>query len=105
MRYTSAVMKGEPQSLRAEPVSAKIVGSDEVAPEVREGGVSVIIPAFNEEESIEGAIATVRDTMQGLGVPFEIVVVNDGSRDKTRELATAAGVTVVDHVVNRGYGA
>jgi glycosyltransferase involved in cell wall biosynthesis len=72
---------------------------------LREQGLSVIVPAFNEEEIIEASIAKVRETMEALAVPFEIVVVNDGSGDRTGALAAATGVKVIDHPSNRGYGA
>jgi glycosyltransferase involved in cell wall biosynthesis len=67
-------------------------------------GVSIVIPAFNEENGIAGTIQTVRAVMQSTGRPFEIVVVNDGSRDKTAERAAAEGVAVISLPENRGYG-
>lgn len=72
---------------------------------IREEGVSVLIPAFNEEQSIAGAVDQVRTTLTGLGLPFEIVVVNDGSSDRTAEIAAGLDVKVVSHAQNRGYGA
>jgi glycosyltransferase involved in cell wall biosynthesis len=47
----------------------------------------------------------VRETLESLAVPFEIIVVNDGSSDRTGALAAATGVKVIDHPTNRGYGA
>jgi glycosyltransferase involved in cell wall biosynthesis len=58
--------------------------------------VAFVIPALNEERSI----ARVVESLRGLGTP---IVVNDGSRDRTAELARAAGADVVDHTANRGY--
>jgi len=68
-------------------------------------GVTVIIPAFNEEEIIQATISQVKETLEGLHVPFEIIVVNDGSTDRTGSLAEAAGAQMVTHDINRGYGA
>jgi glycosyltransferase involved in cell wall biosynthesis len=76
-----------------------------VPSELREQGLSVLIPALNEEEIIEASIKQVRETIEALAIPFEIVVVNDGSRDRTGELAEASGARVISHLVNRGYGA
>lgn len=67
-------------------------------------GVSIVIPAFNEENGIAGTIATVRAVMAADGRPFEIVVVNDGSTDHTAVRAAETGVTVISLPENRGYG-
>ena len=67
--------------------------------------VSVIMPCFNEERTIEAIVRRV------LAVPLEkeIVIVDDGSTDGTarclRELAAWPGVRVLTHPVNRGKGA
>ena len=63
--------------------------------------VSIIVPALNEEQSIEQVV-------RGLVTSFpssEIIVVNDGSTDKTEMLANQAGALVVNHDSRRGYGA
>ncbi len=62
--------------------------------------ILVIVPAYNEEESIAGVISDLRQHVPGA----DIVVVNDGSRDRTREIARGAGVTVLDLPVNLGIG-
>jgi glycosyltransferase involved in cell wall biosynthesis len=72
---------------------------------LREQGLTVIVPAFNEEEIIVASIQKVRETIEALGIPFEIIVVNDGSSDRTGALATGTGARVIDHPSNRGYGA
>jgi glycosyltransferase involved in cell wall biosynthesis len=73
--------------------------------DVRERGISVIIPAFNEEGAIASAVEDVKKTLAGLDVPFEVIVVNDGSRDRTAEIAGETGARVISHPGNRGYGA
>jgi hypothetical protein len=61
----------------------------------------IIIPAFNEEGSIRGVIDDVR-----LHVPFaDVLVVNDGSTDRTSSVAEEQGVPCVSHPFNLGYGA
>ena len=49
----------------------------------REVDVSVVIPAFNEEESIAACVDEIRAVMDGLGEPYEVIVVDDGSTDGT----------------------
>lgn len=57
----------------------------------------MIIPAFNEERSIGRVIADIPDLVS------EVIVANNGSTDKTAEVAAAAGATVVDQPI-AGYG-
>ena len=67
-------------------------------------GVSIIIPAFNEERAIGGVIGEVRDLLQRSG-GVEVIVVDDGSSDATAQVASRAGARVIQHRSNRGYGA
>ncbi len=67
--------------------------------------VSVIVPAFNEEASLEAQIGVVRSALEGSVPEAEILVIDDGSTDRTAEIAEAAGATVLRHTGNRGYGA
>jgi len=60
----------------------------------------VLIPAFNEASKIVEVIERVR----GAAPEADILVVNDGSRDRTAVLATQAGALVVSHPYNMGYG-
>ena len=63
--------------------------------------VSIVVPAFNESESIAEVIGVLRDAATWR----EIIVVDDGSTDATGERAAAAGATVVRHAYNIGNGA
>lgn len=47
--------------------------------------ISVVIPMFNEQESVRPLLERLETTLRPLGLPFEIVAVDDGSRDSTRE--------------------
>lgn len=68
-------------------------------------GISYIVPTYNEEESIASTLERLDHTLSGLGIPYEIIVVNDGSRDKSRERAEQCqNVTIVNHPINTGYG-
>jgi len=71
--------------------------------------VSIVIPAYNEERRIGPTLAAVHAHFAARGRPFEIVVVDDGSRDGTSAAVTsfAAGrpeVSLVRHAANRGKG-
>ena len=67
--------------------------------------VTVIIPAYNEEESIYTTIKNVEKILTEAGIDFEIIVVDDGSKDKTLSIAKEAGADVISHKKNLGYGA
>jgi glycosyltransferase involved in cell wall biosynthesis len=71
-------------------------------------GVTIVVPAYNEEQGILGVME--RLTSLDLGVPKEILVVEDGSTDRTATVLDAAlgrfpAVRVIRHPINRGYGA
>lgn len=66
--------------------------------------VSVIIPAYNEEKTIGYVIEEVMHMMDALNVPYEIIVVDDGSTDGTREIASRYKVTLLSNGRNRGKG-
>jgi glycosyltransferase involved in cell wall biosynthesis len=66
---------------------------------------SVIIPAYNEEIAIGRVLDEVQKIMSGSGLTYEIIVVDDGSKDSTVEVVKGKeGVKLVQHPVNRGYG-
>ncbi len=67
--------------------------------------VSVILPAFNEEDAVREQVGAVRDVLYSHGIEHEIVVVDDGSEDRTAEEAIRTGARVLRHPENRGYGA
>jgi len=63
--------------------------------------VLVIVPAHDEEESLPGTLAEVQQR-----APWaDVLVVDDGSHDRTREVARGLGVPVLRHAVNLGVGA
>jgi glycosyltransferase involved in cell wall biosynthesis len=71
--------------------------------------LSIVLPAYNEEENAEAAVTQVSEVAQGLGIDYEILLVNDGSADRTgdigRELEQRVpNFRLVEHYPNRGYG-
>lgn len=72
--------------------------------------ISAVIPAHNEAPIIASTVEAVDETLSRLVDDYEIVVVNDGSRDATASIVEDLGrerpaVRLVSHAVNRGYGA
>lgn len=70
-----------------------------------ERGISVVVPAFNEEASVGAEVEAIRQAMSRNGTPFEIIVVDDASTDRTSIVAMGNGARVFRHMENRGYGA
>jgi len=69
--------------------------------------LSIIIPAYNEEKSILALLHEVKKVnLKNVGVQKEIIVVDDGSNDRTAEiLAQEDNITVLTHTQNQGKGA
>lgn len=70
-------------------------------------GISVIVPAYNEQGAVAAVIGELLEQFRDghLPGPYEIIVVDDASADSTAVEATTAGATVIRHYKNRGYGA
>ena len=71
--------------------------------------LSIVIPAHNEEDCIEGTITELVNTLSSESISHEIVVVNDASTDKTREKVTHLiqsypSVRLIDNVPPHGFG-
>lgn len=71
--------------------------------------LSVFFPAYNEEENIVRTVETALEVIPSFAENFEVIIVNDGSADRTKELAEKLAakhenVRVVSHEKNRGYG-
>ena len=72
--------------------------------------LSVVLPAYNEEAVIAEAVYGITSILTPWVRDFEVIVVNDGSRDNTKAIvesitATDSRVRIIDHPVNQGYGA
>lgn len=72
--------------------------------------LSVFFPTYNEENTIEKVVYDAKIILQKIAQNWEILIVNDGSGDKTLQVArkiaqTDRRIRIVNHEVNRGYGA
>jgi glycosyltransferase involved in cell wall biosynthesis len=67
--------------------------------------VSVVIPAYNEGNHVAAQVTAVREVLARSSWPFEIIVVDDGSTDRTAAEADSTGARVLRRPRNRGYGA
>lgn len=81
-------------------------------PKARRPSISAVLPAYNEEAIIERTVRHVADTLRGLTDDFEVIVANDGSRDRTGAILAELQqrqpdlhLSAVTHDRNRGYGA
>ena len=69
-------------------------------------GITIVVPAYNEEQGIRAVLDQTYSVLEGSGLNYEIIVVDDGSRDDTAAVAEAhEAVKVLRHTSNRGYGA
>lgn len=71
--------------------------------------LSIVLPCYNEEENVERVTGEALQIARQVAEDYEVVVVNDGSRDRTGELAEAMArqdphVRVVHNNPNKGYG-
>lgn len=68
--------------------------------------IVVVLPAYNEEQGLRSLLGTMADVARESAVETRVIVVNDGSSDRTHEVASGfadrLGVEVVDHPENRG---
>jgi len=63
--------------------------------------LSVIVPAFNEERLLPATLASLKEVLPALGCPWELIVCDNNSTDRTAEIARAAGANVVFEPVNQ----
>lgn len=67
--------------------------------------VCIIVPAYNEESVIYSVLKNFQKaTSKSKDFQYEIVLINDGSKDNTLQEAQRAKVTVIDHILNSGAG-
>lgn len=71
--------------------------------------LSIIIPAFNEQDRISATLHDIRDYLEGKQYKYEVLVVNDGSTDRTSEVVKTvlphmANLRIIDNETNHGKG-
>ena len=71
---------------------------------VDQKSLSVLIPARNEEQSLANTVAAI-EQHRALFKSMEIIVINDGSGDRTGEIARTLPVRLIEHEITQGYGA
>ena len=96
-------MKGSPRDKRMSEGPAGVRAPAGIA-------LSVVLPAYNEAANLRATVEGALEVLRGLGGRFEVIVVDDGSRDGTGALADALAratpeIRAVHHPHNRGYGA
>jgi glycosyltransferase involved in cell wall biosynthesis len=73
---------------------------------VQDQFISIIIPAYNEQEGIGDTLSKIFETMDAAHYDYEVIVVNDGSSDRTAEIVKQfPRVNLLNHSRNRGSGA
>ena len=66
--------------------------------------ISIVIPAYNEQANIVKVIKQTETTMDSLKLPYEVIVVDDGSNDRTRHYASNNGAILISYRKNQGKG-
>ena len=72
--------------------------------------ISIVIPVYNEQASVVKTVEAILEVLAPGDVPFEIIIVNDGSMDNTGQIlqdikCTHPELIIVEHEINLGYGA
>lgn len=67
--------------------------------------ISVVLPIYNEEKAVFSVVNTIRYVMDAMPYEYEIIAVNDGSKDRTKDILNQIpGINVINHPYNLGYG-
>jgi glycosyltransferase involved in cell wall biosynthesis len=71
--------------------------------------LSIFFPAYNEEDNIAEAVRQAEEAVKGITDTYEIIIVDDGSKDKTGQIADSLAkenphIKVIHHSPNQGYG-
>ncbi len=67
--------------------------------------ISIIIPVYNEEKSIGKVLDEIKKIMKKIRNKYEIIVINDGSKDSSAKIIKKKKVKLIQHKINKGYGA
>lgn len=67
--------------------------------------LSVVIPAYNEQEAVGKTLVELQNLLEEHDTRADVILVDDGSTDRTADIALKTGARVLRHRSNRGYGA
>jgi len=67
--------------------------------------ISLVMPAYNEEQNIGSVLDRAHKVLRNIGFPYEIIVVDDGSTDNTADVAKKCSVILIRNAKNSGKGA
>jgi len=72
-------------------------------------GISIVLPVYNEEGTVASTLSSINESMESIALEYEILVVNDGSRDRTlerimKEKDANPRIKVISYEKNRGKG-
>ena len=67
--------------------------------------ISIILPCYNEEKSIESNVLKIKEEIIKTNKEYEIIVIDDGSTDSSKEKLKSLDINVISHPHNLGYGA
>src|SRR6185437_9840700 len=73
-------------------------------------GISIVLPAFNEEENIEKQVTDIINYVKNKFSSYEVIVVNNGSKDRTKTfvqnlIKLNKNIRLINLTINKGYGA
>ncbi len=74
-------------------------------PENSNKQVSIVLPVYNEEANIKETFDKLLNSVKAHNLECEIIVVDDGSKDRTKEIIKQYDVKLIEHEQNKGYGA
>lgn len=71
--------------------------------------ITVFFPCYNEQDNVEKTTKKTVEVLENIKADYEIIIVNDGSADNTKQIAESLAqgnnrIKVINHAVNRGYG-
>lgn len=91
--------------MRSRPNTQQVTSVMTSGAPVKRAGVSIVVPAYNEEKGIGPVLERLQQVMVDSGLTYQIIVVDDGSTDNTAEIASQFPVRLIRHSTNKGYGA
>lgn len=93
-------------TVRNIPNSRKATNSEALIENIPFAGISIVVPAYNEEKAIAAVLSEINRVMDAKSMAFEIIVVDDASTDGTADIVSKLDfIRLASHTQNAGYGA